>query len=226
MNQLPFSSNINNNALASILNYTSATYKFYWFLGIIEEVEAGKQKIPKVNIFSQMVAFSWCPINFFRLSFGTQDHLDEISDYFKSTLSLFDNTDTKKIYKAIVNDERDKSLKVLYHLNKNVPHKFLSPWYKGTPRNIREKSQNDTHDVIYRLYEKEVVINDNWYNYIRKNTKVLKHFIRWNLANFVQARNPSTPNVLNKLIKPAKRSPLTKTTQKILECLFKTKTRH
>ena len=45
MNRLPFSPNINNNALASVFNSTSATYKFYWFLGIIEEVEQGRKEI-------------------------------------------------------------------------------------------------------------------------------------------------------------------------------------
>jgi|GEM_PF-6528196 len=38
---LPFSSEINNQALSSVFNYTSATYKFYWFLAIIDEVELG-----------------------------------------------------------------------------------------------------------------------------------------------------------------------------------------
>ena len=213
MKQLPFSSNINNYALASIFNYTSATYKFYWFLGIIEEVESEKQRIPKENIFARMIANTWYPINYFKLSFGSQDKISEIISYFKNSFPLYDNSEKRDIYKLLTDDDQE-TRKQLFHLDKNVPHKFLSPWYKGAPKNIREKSQNDTRDVIYRLYKNEILINENWYRYIRSNSKILKDFVYWNLGNFVQARNPSTPNVLSKLIKPAKRNSLTKQRQK------------
>lgn len=209
MNQLPFSSNINNNALASIFNYTSATYKFYWFLGIIEEIENGNYRIPKENIFARMISNSWYPITFFKLSFGSQDKIPEIINYFKNVLPLYENSEKRDIYELLI-DNKDSITRNLYHLDKNVPHKFLSPWFKGTSKNIREKSQNDTTNVIYRLYKKEIVINDNWISYITDNAKVLKDFIYWNLALFVQSRNPSTPDIINKLIKPAKRNTLTK----------------
>lgn len=209
MNQLPFSSNINSNALASIFNYTSATYKFYWFLGIIEEIENGNHSIPKENIFARMISNSWYPITFFKLSFGSQDKIPEIINYFKNVLPLYENSEKRDIYELLI-DNKDSITRNLYHLDKNVPHKFLSPWFKGTSKNIREKSQNDTTNVIYRLYKKEIVINDNWISYITDNAKVLKDFIYWNLALFVQSRNPSTPDIINKLIKPAKRNTLTK----------------
>lgn len=209
MNQLPFSSNINNNALASIFNYTSATYKFYWFLGIIEEIENGNHSIPKENIFARMISNSWYPITFFKLSFGSQDKIPEIINYFKNVLPLYENSEKRDIYELLI-DNKDSITRNLYHLDKNVPHKFLSPWFKGTSKNIREKSQNDTTNVIYRLYKKEIVINDNWVSYITDNARVLKDFIYWNLALFVQSRNPSTPDIINKLIKPAKRNTLTK----------------
>ena len=81
MNQLPFSSNINNSALSSVFNNTSATYKFYWFLAIIEEIEQGKKEIEKKRLFSRMVANAWYPINYFKVSFGSQDNISEIIKY-------------------------------------------------------------------------------------------------------------------------------------------------
>lgn len=209
MNQLPFSSSINNNALASIFNYTSATYKFYWFLGIVQEIENGNRTIAKEKVFSHMIANSWYPINFFKLSFGSQDKISEIISYFKNSLPLFDSSDKIEIYSCLV-DNNSIIRKQLFHLDKNVPHKFLSPWFKGSRKNITEKSQNDKTNVIYRLYKNEIVINDNWFSYITDNARVLKDFTYWNLALFVQSRNPSTPDVINKLIKPAKRNSLTK----------------
>ena len=210
MNQLPFSPDINNNALASIFNYTSATYKFYWFLAIVEEVESGDKEIQKDRLFARMISNAWYPIKYFRLSFGSQDHISQlINDFFNST-SLRVSDDKAEIKKCLIETKDITILKKLYHLDKNVPHKFLSPWFKGSKKSIYESSQLDFQNSIYHLFKNHITINDNWYDYIRLNAKVIKDFIYWNLALFIQARNPSTPDVINKLIKPAKRNGLTK----------------
>ncbi len=213
MNQLPFSANINNSALASVFNYTSATYKFYWFLGIVEEVEKGKKQIQKQDIFARMLANAWYPIEYYRLSFGSQDKIEELIQDFK-TSALIQLSDSKeKIIKKLMLSEQKSSETKLFHLDKNVPHKFLSPWFKGSKKSVYEASKNDFQNAMYRLFKNEISINNNWFDYIQLNAKIIKDFIYWNLALFVQARNPSTPNVLNKLIKPAKRNPLTKQRQ-------------
>ena len=210
MNQLPFSPDINNNALASIFNYTSATYKFYWFLAIVEEVESGNKEIQKDRLFARMISNAWYPVKYFRLSFGSQDHISQlINDFFNST-SIKVSDDKAEIRKCLIETKDITILKKLYHLNKNVPHKFLSPWFKGSKKSIYESSQLDFQNSIYHLFKNHIIVNDNWFDYIRLNAKVIKDFIYWNLALFIQARNPSTPDVINKLIKPAKRNSLTK----------------
>lgn len=210
MNQLPFSPDINNNALASIFNYTSATYKFYWFLAIVEEVESGNKEIQKDRLFARMISNAWYPVKYFRLSFGSQDHISQlINDFFNST-PIKVSDDKAEIRKCLIETKDITILKKLYHLDKNVPHKFLSPWFKGSKKSIYESSQLDFQNSIYHLFKNHIIVNDNWCDYIRLNAKIIKDFIYWNLALFIQARNPSTPDVINKLIKPAKRNSLTK----------------
>ncbi len=211
---LPFSSSINNNALASVFRYKAATYKYYWFLGIVEEVEKGRKNINKKNLFARMVANAWYPVNYFKLSFGAQDHLTKVIHELssKTTISLSDKK-SKIINKLIKNKNKDV-IKKLYHFDNLVPYRFLSPWFK-TRKNDNGKSvylasQKDFENTMYRLYDDRIIINDNWFEYIYLNTKIIKDFIYWNLAQFVQARNPSTPDVISKLIKPAKRNALTK----------------
>lgn len=209
MSTLPFSPHINNPALASVFNYTSATYKFYWFLGIIEEVENGAKKIDKERIFARMIANAWYPIQYFKLSFGSQDKIAELIHEFHTTTSISVNDSKQKIYNSLVDQKDETIFKKLYHLDKNVPHKFLSPWYKGNSNNVRSASQSDSSNVIYQLYKNHIIVNDNWYEYMRLNARTLKEYAFWNLALFVQTRNPLIPDVINKLIKPAKRNSLT-----------------
>jgi hypothetical protein len=50
---------------------------------------------------------------------------------------------------------------------------------------------------------------------------VLKDFCYWNLALFLQTRNPNVPDIPNKLIKPAIRNGLTKQTNEYWKLVFK-----
>ncbi|QSS96115.1 HNH endonuclease domain-containing protein [Psychroflexus sp. ALD_RP9] len=210
MSQLPFSPHINNNALASIFNNTSATYKFYWFLGIIEEVEQGRREIEKKRIFSRMIANAWYPINYFKISFGTQDKIAEIIEYLVTTTNLVENEDKSKIYNFLTESLDKEVIKYLFHLDKNVPHWFLSPWFKGHKKTeIYRQSLASNDYAMYRLEKNTITVNENWLTYILSNAKILKEYTLWNLALFVQSKNPLIPDVVNKLIKPAKRNSLT-----------------
>jgi hypothetical protein len=210
MNQLPVSHNINNKALSSIFNNTSATYKFYWFLGLIEEVENGRKKIEKRIIFSRMVANAWYPVNYFRISFGVQDKLSEIIFYLINNTALTENEDKIKIYN-LLNETNDKAiLKNILHLDKNVPHWFLSPWFRGYKKNkIYSESNANDYYSIYKLDKEFITVNENWYVYIKNYARILKEYTYWNLALFLQSKNPLIPDIVNKLIKPAKRNALT-----------------
>ena len=72
---LPTSKNLPINKLASVFGSTSATYKFYWLIALIELVEEGYIEIPKRKIFSRIISTSWYTINYFHISFGKQDNL-------------------------------------------------------------------------------------------------------------------------------------------------------
>lgn len=221
---LPHASYINTNALSSVFNYTSATYKFYWFLGIMEGIDVGKRKISKKFIFTKMISNAWYPINYFKLSFGSQDKIAEIIKELHTYTALNISDEKLQIEQILVNQKDKRVITNLNHLNKNVPHKFLSPWFKSkSKREIYTLSQNDYKNCIYQLYDDYVLINENWFQYLQLHSKIIKDFIFWNLALFIQARNPNIPDVINKLIKPGKRNSLTKQRNKFWSIYLKEK---
>jgi hypothetical protein len=73
---------------------------------------------------------------------------------------------------------------------------------------IYESSKAFKNHCLYALNEDEIEINAEWVDYIKENIRVLKDFCYWNLAIFLQARNPNVPDLPNKLIKPAIRNSL------------------
>ena len=209
--EIPYSNSIAYPVFARIFRNTSATYKFYWFLSVVESIENGRQRIKKDELFCKMIAHAWFPIKYFKLSFGSQDKMSEIIDFISEEHHIDINKSKDEIEKELFDIKDKKIKKKIRSLDANVPFKFLTPWFGALhKREIHSKSRENTKYSIYQLFDDEIVINPNWFKYITDNAKVLKDYVYWNLGSFVQKRNPVTPDVIHKLVKPVKRKTLTK----------------
>ena len=80
---LPSSNGLPVNLLAACFNNTSATYKYYWFLSILQSIEDGKIKIQKKNYLLRMISNAWYTVNYFHISFGKQDRLQRAIEIIK-----------------------------------------------------------------------------------------------------------------------------------------------
>jgi hypothetical protein len=230
MMNLPYSNDLPINKLASIFGSTSSSYKFYWFLAIVELVEEGNLSIPKKKLFTRMISNSWYTINYFHISFGKQDNLQiAVESILNEEINLTIDTKKNLLQSRLENTSNQNILNQLSHFDKNVPHWFLSPWfpkinnenYNLQKNRIYKYSQLFLNDSLYALYKDFIQINPIWINYIQSNAKVLKDFCYWNLSLFLQIRNPNVPDIPNKLIKPAIRNGLTKQTNEYWKPVFK-----
>ena len=73
--QLPSDHKVDVGKLSAVFNSTSASYKFYWFLAILDAIEDGKTEITKHELFARMIANAWYTVNYFQVSFGKQDKI-------------------------------------------------------------------------------------------------------------------------------------------------------
>jgi hypothetical protein len=200
---LPSSKDLPINILAACFNNTVATYKFYWFLSIIQAVEDGRKTIPMKELFARMISNAWYTVNYFRISFGKQDKLQGAIETMKKTEELTIEINKDKVYTLLINSSNNETLNQLRHFNNQVPHWFLSPWFpKMSINQIYEASRTYNNNCLYALSGNGIEINANWLSYLGENAKVLKDFCYWNLAIFLQARNPNIPDIPNKLIRP------------------------
>ncbi|MBX7154060.1 MAG: hypothetical protein K1X91_03800 [Bacteriodetes bacterium] len=209
--ELPYNNNLPITKLAQCFNNTVATYKFYWLLSIIEEIEKENKVIPKMFLFARMVANAWYITNYFHVSFGKQDLIQEVIKQINKVESV--SVDEKKeiVFQRLSTATNQITQNQLWHFNKNVPHWFLSPWFPAMNRkDIYNKSEIFDNDCLYALYDDRIEMNPKWINYLLLNSKVLKDFCYWNLTLFLQTRNPNVPDIPNKLIRPAERNNLAK----------------
>lgn len=206
---LPANETLPINLLVACFNNTSATYKFYWLLAILNSVEAGKSKISKQELFARMVSNAWYTVNYFHISFGKQDKLQRAIEEVKRCEPLTIDAKQDNILNHLVNSQNTNTLNQLKYFNNQVPHWFLSPWFPQMSKNeIYKESYKFKNQCLYSLNENFIKINGEWMEYLNKNIKVLKDFCYWNLVLFLQSKNPNVPNIANKLIKPALRNNL------------------
>lgn len=209
--QLPKSNGLPINLLAACFNSKVATYKFYWLLSILQSVEEGNLKISKKELFARMISNAWYTVNYFHVSFGKQDLIQQVIEAINEIEKIPIDEKRELVFKKLSSTINNKTVKQLWHFNKNVPHWFLSPWFQKMDRNeIYRASQTFNGKCLYALYDDSIAINPEWKNYLTDNARVLKDFCYWNLALFLQAKNPNVPDIPNKLIKPAQRSGLIK----------------
>ena len=209
--QLPNIDNLPVNLLAACFNNTSATYKFYWLLSILQSVESGETKILKRDLFARMISNAWFTVNYFHVSFGKQDKLQRTIEVVKNFETLMIDEDKEKIFQILTKTKNGNTLRQLKYFNNQVPHWFLSPWFPRMKRTeIYNASQSFRNKCLYALFDDEIGINPEWKNYLFDNIRVLKDYCYWNLVIFLQAKNPNVPDIPNKLIKPAIRNSLTK----------------
>ena len=204
--------------LASCFNNTSATYKYYWFLSIIQSVENGNGKINKRELFARMIANAWFTVNYFHISFGKQDKLQSAIEFIREFENLTIDEDRNKIFQSLIDTKNANTLNQLKYFNNQVPHWFLSPWFPriqnetdtNREKRIYHESKAFNEKCLYALHDEIIEINPIWEEYLIDNAKVLKDFCYWNLSLFLQAKNPNVPDIPNKLIKPAVRNSLMK----------------
>lgn len=204
-NKLPIS------CLAGIFSNTTATYKFYWFVAMLDiVVKERKTRISFWEIIAGMVSESWFPIHYFKLSFGKSDSLFEKSMEIQNVFQISIESDKEKTKRYLLENLNDTK-KYLKVFSLNVPYRFLSPWISYTcDKDVVIKSKNFENQCLYAIYGEEIVINEIWVEYLTENYSILRDFAFWNLTEFIQKRNPNVPDVPSKLIKPIQRDSLTK----------------
>ncbi len=208
---LPQNNTLPISRLAGIFSNTTATYKYYWFVALLDiVVKERKTRISFWEIIAGMVAESWYPIHYFKLSFGKSDSLFDKSLEIQKEFQLSIEGDKDGIKKQLL-DNLNNTKKYLRVFTINVPYRFLSPWIKYTTDNdVVLRSQKFENNCLYAIYGEEIVVNDDWVDYLTEHYSILRDFAFWNLTEFLQKRNPNVPDVPSKLIKPIQRDSLTK----------------
>jgi len=198
--------------LNGVFRNTTATYKYYWLLALLDVVGEGRTAIPLRSLYVRMIVHAWYPVNYFRLSFGAWDKLHEVVMHLAVQEKLEPHTRPNDLEHALLFTEDPISVKAIMGLGRWVRFRFLSPWLNSSnlsDAQVMHRSQDPAHGAPYALYEDRLEVPLEWAAYLTRHRIVLRDFTLWNLAQFIQARNPNVPQVVDKLVRPPSRNALT-----------------
>ena len=172
-----------------------------------------------------MAMAAWFPHGFCRLSFGSQDMLQ----------SEVDRVDLGAIRGAWINrgNSEWKSLRRRFEdavkperYLRYVQYRLIQPFFSAELRGKPDSAKNGlTVELASRYFTTKkplycfsadmtrIILHNEWLEYIDRNCAILRGWLRFQLAEFLQARNPSVPGIVEKLAPPLTRAPLTAQSQ-------------
>ncbi len=208
MINLPVSMNVDVSKLSQVFNSTSASYKFYWFIAILQLMTEKNDDFLSIHsILSRMVVNAWYPVNFCHLKLGASDRVGQVihslvNDCGYEVVLKRDRLDDK------LNRADAKIRRTIGKLGEMVPYRFLSPWTGSFGRNACNRdfmmaAQNEANNTPYYFVTengvKGIKFRRLWLDYFLRNNRILLDFAYFNLATYIQNRNPEASGLLFKI---------------------------
>ena len=225
-NLLPITPLLNINAFSSIFRHTTNSYKPLFFLALLNKLKTQTQN----NIFTfddlatEMTVLAWYPLNYFHLSFGKQDQVGKIIARLDVPSMRYNITNPSFQQELKILIQQQKNTIKLHELVKYVPYRLLSPFFTQKLKGMQDSKKDQAimqlandgfseNTSLYRFIEQDgkraIQINLYWDNYLRTHFKIIYRWVLWEWSCYLQIRNPNTPAILNKIIPPTARQPLT-----------------
>ena len=180
--------------LSQIFDNTTATYKFYWMLGLLDVVNerGAQQPITFTEMVARMLGKSWQPLLEGHFSFGKFDKLlyniNRIIIF--SPLNMYSFEDRILCY-MMSNPHNTIVSDIVKKLTHNVPYRFLYPWIGTCYNSMAETlSREPERRCIYSIEGDRIRINPIWIDYLIIHRNILEDFTLHKLNRFLARRNP------------------------------------
>ena len=204
------------NNLNKVFSNTQNSYKYYWWLSIIEiSLKEDNQEISFEEIVLKTISKLWYPVNYFKLSFGKIDKCSKHIKQIKQKYLLDDNISEQSLYDFLLNHKDSELLiSITKELTRYVPYRFIRPWFNEATRGLKDNLvnskildlQNNTAPYKIDIASKKIILDTNWCNWIKNNFKLLESYTYFELIKYLEKENPNVTSLSKKIKKPKSRN--------------------
>jgi len=218
--KLPIESKIDLSKLNGVFNDTTNSYKFYWFLAILDALSEGaNERLEFDDLAMRMVANVWFPLDYYKLSFGKQDSFKKVANYISGHMTVDPAPRAPALEIQINQSLGEAEIRAIKskvgQLLRWVPYRFLRPFFMAELRGQKDtnvngsviqlcnaKFERESHRVMYKFEGRSIILNNNWLDYFKTHHQILRGFTYWHLIKFLQKTNPNVPGLSSKIFKP------------------------
>lgn len=220
---LPVNSELDIAALSRLFSNTTNSYKFIFFLSYLDILKRREfqatEPISFRELIVEMLANTWYPHTYFKLSFGLQDLITAKLDSLKLDISepilKFKDTDKRLLRATISKQALDESLM------RYVPFRTLRPFFEEELRGVADYKVDAT---IARLaiepfaekrplysftnHQNAIIPHPLWTQYFKLHFAVIRGWVAWHWLEYMQRCNQAVPAISAKLFPPQERDTL------------------
>ncbi len=214
---LPYSEKLNTQDLQRIFDDKAECYKLFWFKAILKKVREGKQRMTYNELICLMMADAFYMVNEYKLNLGPNDSLEKIVKIIQDQTGLKSTEKINVIYEKLLDYRSAEINKLRNNLINDVPYCLQSCFLHGiklsgisSRKEERVQRLNQQQRLLYyyssyKQFMTEIIIGDDWFAYLSENYEILEGWVRYNLIEYLQRRNPTIPGIPNKIEPPEKR---------------------
>ncbi len=221
--ELPDSGILNVLALSQIFEATTTSYKYLFFLSILDLLKKEQFKaslsLSFESIFVEMLVNAWYPHSQFRLSFGKKDQIPNSLDALRikmlQPILKFTDLEKSSVRQAI--QKKDLNA-ITADLKRNVPFRLIRPFLIEKLRRFDVDYQvvqetpriaDQYFDIYKPLYcfnattfkeSDAILLHPDWLRYLQENHEIVRHWAAWEWLDYMQQRNPTVHNLIDKLL--------------------------
>ena len=203
--------NLKIDCLSQLFDRTTESYKFFWFLAILEKVSKDKDVLTYNELINQMVAEAWFMVSQNHLNFGKSDAIEEIIKRINEIEELSPLEGKDNILAYLFDCEDKEVLKYKKTLTQMVPYRLQTPFLKNIKKDSLKvrpeqlaKLMNEEEGLIY-YYEKIdgldsiIRVQPEWMEYLKSHKEILKGWTYFNLTKYLERKNPNVCGISDKL---------------------------
>ncbi len=213
-------------ALARSLRHVNTSYKFLWLLGLLDSLPSqANSRIPVKRIINGMLEAAAEPVRC-NLFLGKDDRMKSVvMDILKAQQHVGGSMGKLVIPRQYRSKQEELAFKDAHErLEDYVPQQWLVPFLKEHVKQPMPKSSTAVARLVREIaheyaacempvpyfFEKtdedrHIVLNPKWHAYFERNRKIVMGWVLYSFIEFLQARNPHTPGIINKILHSKKR---------------------
>lgn len=223
--EIIYENNLDTDKFARMFNNKAQSYKFYWFEAILNLSIASERDLTFEEIIDEMIYEAWHTVTHYHLRLGptvngnAENFLEHAINTLNTTATGLTQNSSKEEFRKAIKDCENELKKDKYRLTDYVPYKLLYPFFdvEGMEEGLSylKKDQrtrlisymaklSGDENLFYTIIDgiglqKKVRMNPYWRKLLIKNYSVIRSWVQYNKAQFLQDRNPGVPGVIYKI---------------------------